>query len=246
MTDFLTIPERGFVEAVERESWAAALSLARQGLDVGRACASISIKDPLLCVALMDSKALELSELLAPFRFEEILESRTSNPLLAAAHLISKLSHEGSRAPDPLACRVFQAVLKGGVDGFAGSPERLAEFLNQEDDYGWTPLMLCALAGYPEGARALLAAGADPNIQADEGCALGAAHSSNSGSSMSMLWLLLEAGADPGGPIVLDSQAPVLLRDLSPEAAELVDNFLACQELGASLPAGRAPKRPGL
>ncbi len=56
-----------------------------------------------------------------------------------------------------------RAAIAGLVAASAG--------VNGRDAYGWTPLHVAAYMGYEEVARALLKAGADPDLRSKQGCA---------------------------------------------------------------------------
>ena len=70
---------------------------------------------------------------------------------------------------------------------------------NAEADGGWTPLMLATMGGNVDGARALLDAGADPNLgEADQGpplCAAAMTPLAPVGDETAILRLLVERGA---------------------------------------------------
>ncbi|MEO8595321.1 MAG: ankyrin repeat domain-containing protein [Candidatus Solibacter sp.] len=96
------------------------------------------------------------------------------------------------RAPD-----FFEACALGATDRVQELVNADPALANQHSGDGFTGLGFAAFFGHEAVARALLAAGADPNLAAANALGVSPLHSACASRSMGLVELLLANGADP-------------------------------------------------
>jgi ankyrin repeat protein len=99
---------------------------------------------------------------------------------------------------------IFEAASVGDTERVrqlvAGSPE----LVNAYAPYGFFPLGLATFFGHLETVKALLASGADVNLQSRETMKVSALHSATAAGRLDIARLLLEAHADPNAKAAQD------------------------------------------
>ena len=92
---------------------------------------------------------------------------------------------------------VFEAAALGRVDAVEGLVGRDPALATAWSEDGFTALHFAAFFGGGDAARALLAAGADPNVRSRNELAVMPIHSAVAGRHGDVVGALLDAGADP-------------------------------------------------
>ena len=112
-----------------------------------------------------------------------------------------------ARIPPRPGDKLHDAARSGNVAALEAALEADPAPVNEESDYGWTPLITALFYWQSAAVKILLDHGADPNLRSEDGKSTLFFFTNNCEfhqDSEDVLRWLLDAGADPNAPLFLD------------------------------------------
>jgi ankyrin repeat protein len=155
----------------------------------------LSSQDFLTAVKAGDTKAVQ--EMLAKDPALAAAKDKDGVPALLAAVFRSQKSIAELILATGIPLDVFEAATFGRTDRVRDLITKDPSLLNACAPYGFFPLGLAAFFGHKDTVEALIAAGADVNLQSRESMKVSALHSAAAAGRLDIVQLLLDHGANP-------------------------------------------------